>query len=94
MKIKLLSVLFLLLMLSFALSSDGGGRYVFSGDRAAISSEETSQSTQKEKFDYMSSILSRNTQPLGLKENVSLRKLLNQPSIKWAMRSGGRHILN
>lgn len=52
------------------------------------------QDTQKQKFDYMSSILSRNTKPLGLKENVTLRKWLNQPSIKWAMRSGNRHILN
>jgi hypothetical protein len=90
-----LSVLFLLFMLPFALSSDSASHYYgVPGDRAATSSEETPQSTQKEKFDYMSSILSRNTQPLGLKENVTLRKLLNQSSIKWAMRSGGRHILN
>jgi hypothetical protein len=56
--------------------------------------EKVPQNTQKQKFDYMSSILSRNTKPLGLKENVTLRKWLNQPSIKWAMRSGRRHILN
>jgi hypothetical protein len=94
MKKKILSLLFLPLMLPFALSSDGTGHDILSEDRTAIRSGETPQSTQKEKFDYMSSILSRNTQPLGLKENVALRKLLNQSSIKWAMRSGGRHILN
>jgi hypothetical protein len=91
---KLLFFLFLLLLLPFALSFDGMGHYDFSGDHAAMTSDEIPQNTQKEKFDYMSSILSRNTQPLGLKENVTLRKLLNQTSIKWAMRSGGRHILN
>lgn len=52
------------------------------------------QSVKKPKFDYMSSILSRNTKPLGLKDNLVLRKFLNQPSIKWAIRSGRRHVLN
>ena len=94
MKKKLLFVLFLLFMLPFTLSSDGMGHFDYSGDHPAMSSEKIPQNTQKEKFDYMSSILSRNTQPLGLKENVTLRKLLNQSSIKWAMRSGSRHILN
>ncbi len=78
MKKILLSILFLLFLLPFALSTY----------------EPPPQSSDKQKFDYMSSILSRNTKPLGLKENISLRKLLNQPSIKWAMRSGGRHLLN
>jgi hypothetical protein len=57
-------------------------------------SEEAPQSTQKPKYDYMSSFLSRNTKPLGLKDNAPLRKFLNQPSINWALRAGGRHILN
>jgi hypothetical protein len=94
MKKTLLSVFFLLCLLPFALSTDSMSTYVFSGDYTAESSEKAPQSTQKQKFDYMSSILSRNTKPLGLKENLSLRKLLNQSSIKWAMRSGGRHLLN
>lgn len=94
MKNKLFSALILLHLLSFAVSTDSMSTYAFSGMFAAESSDEVPQSTQKPKFDYMSSILSRNTKPLGLKENVSLRKLLNQPSIKWAMRSGGKHILN
>jgi len=52
------------------------------------------QETEKPKFDYMSSILLRNAKPLGLKDNVPLRRFLDQPSIKWAIRAGRRHILN
>ena len=94
MKNKLFAALILLFLLSFTVSTDSKSTYAFSGEFVAESSDEVPQSTQKPKFDYMSSILSRNTKPLGLKENVSLRKLLNQSSIKWAMRSGSRHILN
>jgi hypothetical protein len=49
---------------------------------------------KKPKSDYMSSILGRNTKPLGLKEDLAVRKLLRQPAIKWAVRAGQRHILN
>jgi len=49
---------------------------------------------KKPKSDYMSSILGRNTKPLGLKEDLAVRKLLQQPAIKWAVRAGQRHILN
>lgn len=52
------------------------------------------QSTQKPKYDYMSTFLSRNTNPLGLKENPELNRYLNQASIKWAVRSSERHLLN
>jgi hypothetical protein len=51
------------------------------------------QSVKKPKYDYMSTILSRSTRPLGLKENITLNNFLNQPSIKWAVRAGERHIL-
>lgn len=53
-----------------------------------------SQEVSRPKYDYMSTILSRNTKQLGLKENKSLRKYLSQPSIKWAIRSEKGHILN
>ncbi len=56
--------------------------------------EMSPQETEKPKFDYMSSILLRNAKPLGLKDNVPLRRFLDQPSIKWAIRAGRRHILN
>ncbi len=49
---------------------------------------------QKPKYDYMSSFFSRNTKPLGLKEDLAVRELLKQPAIKWAIRTGQRNILN
>jgi hypothetical protein len=53
------------------------------------------QTEKKPKDDYMNTSLQRdNTTPLGLKDNPELRKYLNQPAIKWAIRSGKRHILN
>jgi len=52
------------------------------------------QTSKKPKYDYMSSFLSRDTEPLGLKENIALKRFLEQPSIKWAIRSGKKHILN
>lgn len=44
--------------------------------------------------DYMSTFLSRSTRPLGLKEDVLAKKLLQQRPTKWAARAGLRHILN
>jgi hypothetical protein len=44
--------------------------------------------------DYMSTFLSRSTRPLGLKEDLLARKLLQQRSTKWAERAGLRHIFN
>ena len=84
MKNKLFSVLILLFLLSFTVSTDSMSTFAFSGMFAAESSEESPQSTQKPKFDYMSSILNR-TNPLGLKDNAPLRKLLNQPSMKLSL---------
>lgn len=49
--------------------------------------------TRKPK-DYMSSFFSRDTKPLGLKEDQALKNLLRQRSIKWANRTGIRHILD
>ena len=48
----------------------------------------------KRQADYMSNFLSRNTKPLGLKEDRRLEKLLKQPAIDWAIRAGARHILD
>jgi hypothetical protein len=60
----------------------------------SVKSEVDPQTPKKPKYDYMSTFLSRDTEPLGLKENITLRKFLEQPSIKWAIRSGKKHILN
>jgi hypothetical protein len=48
----------------------------------------------KRQADYMSDFLSRNTKPLGLKDDPRLEKLLKQPAIAWAIRAGARHILD
>jgi hypothetical protein len=52
------------------------------------------QTSKKPRNDYMSTFLSRDTEPLGLRENITLKRYLEQPSIKWAIRSGKKHILN
>ena len=52
------------------------------------------QSTKKPKYDYMSTFLSRDTKPLGLKEDLALKKLFKQSSIKWAIRAGEGHIFD
>lgn len=49
---------------------------------------------QKPKYDYMSTFLSRSTKPLGLKEDLIMKKLLKQPRAIWAIRAGSRHILD
>lgn len=94
MKKKCFSIFILFISLSLFLSFHREGKHTSSeiiGSERAVS---TPQSVKKPDYDYMSSILSRNTKPLGLKENLPLRKFLNQPSFKWALRAGGRHILN
>jgi hypothetical protein len=48
----------------------------------------------KKPKDYMSSFFARDTKPLGLKEDQALKKLLREPGIKWASRTGIRHILD
>jgi len=52
------------------------------------------QEVQKPKYDYMSTFLSRSTQPLGLKEDPAIKQLLDQGPVKWAIRAGSRHILD
>jgi len=52
----------------------------------SLKTEVNPQTSKKPKYDYMSTFLSRDTEPL--------KKYLEQPSIKWAIRSGKKHILN
>ncbi|UCE22848.1 MAG: hypothetical protein JSV46_11760 [Candidatus Aminicenantes bacterium] len=49
---------------------------------------------KKPKYDYMSTFLNRSTNPLGLKIDPELEKLLKQPGIKWAIRAGSKHVLD
>jgi hypothetical protein len=88
-KIWIVLAVALALILSFTLKNIGfSASFLFSKANAEP------QTPQKPKHDYMSTFLSRDTEPLGLKENVALKRFLEQPSIKWAIRSGKKHILN
>jgi hypothetical protein len=49
---------------------------------------------KKPKSDYMSTLLSRNTNPLGFREDQMLKRLIRQGPVKWAVRAGARHILD
>ncbi len=44
--------------------------------------------------DYMRSLLSQNTKPLGVKMDKSLLRLNRQPTIAWVARAARRHILD
>ena len=53
-----------------------------------------SEPPKKQANDYMSNVMLRNTNQLGLKEDPALTRLLKQPSVNWAIRASTRHILN
>jgi hypothetical protein len=52
------------------------------------------QGVQKPSYDYMSTFLSRSTNPLGIKEDAAARRMLGQGSVAWAIRAGLRHVLD
>jgi hypothetical protein len=90
---KVLVLLLFFLFLSSVLSSDkpSPARWLFLAERSTLSLQDVP--SKKPKDDYMSKFL-RNTSPLGLKEDLLLKRLLKQSNIKWAVRSGKRHILD
>ena len=94
MKSKVLSVFLLILLISSFLSY--ASRYspnlysFFSADDYRVEP----QTEKPPKQDIMKRFLGRGTDPLGLKESPTLNQLLEQPQIKWVMRSEQRHILN
>ncbi len=95
MKKKILPGVFsILLLLSLTFTSPSGlsSKGLFLAKSSAASPQDVP--VKKPKYDYMSTILSRNTKPLGLKEDPELEKLLKQSSIKWAIRAGKKHILD
>lgn len=49
---------------------------------------------QKPSYDYMSTFLSRSTNPLGIKEDPAVRRMIGQGPVPWAIRAGSRHILD
>jgi hypothetical protein len=66
-----------------------------SGFTSSLISPQASSEPQvkKPRYDYMSTFLRRDTKPLGLTENPTLKRYMSQPSIKWVIRSAKKHIL-
>ncbi len=94
MRNKVISAIILLLLVSLLSSFQKEKGPSPSGLFMAKTRTAHPQTSKKPKYDYMSTFLSRNTKPLGLKEDPTLKKFLQQPTIKWAIRAGGRHILD
>lgn len=94
MKNKLLSTLWLFLLLSLLFSSPRAHsrKKVVLAKNLTLSPQNYQE--EKPRQDYMSRFISRNTKPLGLKEDLALKKLLSQSNTKWAFRAGERHILD
>jgi hypothetical protein len=63
-------------------------------DPRLLSQEQPPRQVQKPSYDYMSGFLSRNTHPLGLKDDPVTRRMLSQGPVAWAIRSGSRHVLD
>jgi hypothetical protein len=64
------------------------------GPQAASQDEPPQQEVQKPAYDYLSTYLSRSTNPLGLKEDPAARRMLGQGAVAWAIRAGSRHVLD
>ncbi len=76
MKKKILpGVFFILLLLSLTFTSPSGlsSKDLFLAKSSAAYPQDVP--VKKTKYDYMSTILSRSTKPLGLKENLESKKL-------------------
>lgn len=84
-----------LLALAVSLSVSPESPVIAGGSRSAeMASAIQEFPSKKPRYDYMSMFYSRNTKPLGFKEDLALKKLLSQPGIKWAIRTGLGHILD
>jgi hypothetical protein len=91
---RVISALALAFLLALASAVPGRGRSPRAPSPSSPAPVQQSYPQGKTNEDYLQTILSRNTKPLGLKENVALRNLLRQPPIKWAIRAGIRHIID
>lgn len=63
----------------------------YNGD--CVAHDQTVKEQDKE-TDYMTTLLERNPEPLGLKENPVLKRYLSQPPVSWAIRAEKGHILH
>jgi len=90
-KISLIIFILFLFCLVFTSQGDSPSKDHFLAKTTAIGPQE--KPPEKEKQDYIEKMMLRDTDPWGLKE-LTLKKLLKQSSIKWAIRAGKRHILD
>jgi hypothetical protein len=93
-KIKISFIIFILFLLCLAFTSrgDSPSKDCFLVKTTVVQPQEPP--TQKDKEDYIEKMLLRNLDPWGLKEDITLKKLLGQPKIKWAIRAGKRYVLD
>lgn len=94
MRIKWLVFPALVFTIALFILPSGLGNACEAGTVMIANPEPSSQDTQRPRTDYMTTLLARSTQPLGLKDDPRLQKYLSQPGIKWAIRSSRRYILN
>jgi len=89
-KMRVLAVAAAVLVLLLALDPPAAR----TGSQATSQDDPPQQEVQKPAYDYMSTYLSRSTNPLGLKEDPAARRMLNQGAVAWAIRAGSRHVLD
>ncbi len=84
----------LVILTGIASALPGGNSLPKTPNLSSRSMAQQGYSSNKTTENYMETVLSRNTKPLGLKQDVILRNLLGQRSVKWAVRAGIRNILD
>lgn len=94
MRDRLLSLVILFVLTSTVASYFHAESPASSGLSLSKESGIALQTEKKPPQDYMQKRLSRDSKPLGLKENKALDTMLEQPHIKWVIRSEIKHILN
>jgi hypothetical protein len=91
---RIFAVIALVFLIGFPSIIPGQNRPTMIKPLPLASSAQEGYSTNKTTEDYMETVLSRDTKPLGLKENVAVRNLLSQSAVKWAIRCRLRHALD
>lgn len=64
------------------------------GPEPAESFQVEAPQTKQSENDYMENLLSRDTNPLWLKDNPVLKRYLEEPAVNWAVRSARSHLLH
>jgi hypothetical protein len=95
MKTKLLqNIIVFLLLTSFVSLYKAPLSFSWLKCNGKISMVDQTVQDQNKETDYMTTLLERNPEPLGLKENPILQRYLSQPPISWAIRAEKGHILH